>query len=136
MALCFPFEVYTPERRFFFEQVQAVVLTLLDGEAAIYANNFSFTAPVIPCFLKIKAADGVWKTAFISEGILEVNSRKTILVSDAAEWPSEIDYERAKAAKQRAEEIIMEGMLKFEKESAKSALRRANMRLRVKEEAV
>ena len=135
MATLFPLEIHTPYRLFFSEPVEAIILTLIDGEAAVYANHAPFTAPVTPCNLRIKTKEGAWKTAFISEGILEVKPRKTILVSDAAEWPEEIDYERAKAAKKRAEDTLAEGMLKFEKEAASASLRRSNMRIKVRDEA-
>jgi len=135
MAALFPFEVNTPYRLFFSEQVEAIVLTLADGEAAVYANHAHFTAPVVPCILKIKGRDGIWKTAFCAEGILEVKSHNTILISDSAEWPEEIDYERAKTAKTRAEEILAGGgTLKFETDTAAAALLRANMRIRAWEE--
>ena len=136
MAVLFPFEVHTPYRLFFSGSVQAIVLTLIDGEAAVYANHDAFTAPVIPCLLKIKDKDGNWKIAFTAEGILEVKNHKTVLISDAAEWPEEIDYERAKKAKDRAEEILAVGMLKFETEAAASSLKRAAMRLRAREEGL
>ena len=135
MAVLFPFEVNTPYRLFFSDSVEAIILTLADGEAAVYANHSHFTAPVVPCLLKIKGRDGIWKTAFCAEGILEVKTLKTILISDTAEWPAEIDYERAMAAKTRAEEILAGGgMLKFETDTAAAALLRANMRLRAWEE--
>jgi F-type H+-transporting ATPase subunit epsilon len=136
MAAYFRFEVYTPHRAFFSDSVEAIVLTLLDGEAAVYANHAHFTAPVTPCLLKIKDSDGVWKTAFVSEGLLEVTSHKTILLSDAAEWPKEIDYERVKKAKEKAEENLMKAMLKFETEAATASLKRANMRLRARNESL
>jgi F-type H+-transporting ATPase subunit epsilon len=131
MASLFLFEVYTPYRVFFSDSVEAIVLTLLDGEAAVYANHSHFTAPVIPCLLKIKDKNGVWKTAFTSEGLLEVTSHKTVLLSDTAEWPEEIDSERAKEAKERAEETLKTAMLKFETDTAAASLKRADMRLKV-----
>jgi F-type H+-transporting ATPase subunit epsilon len=134
MAALFPFEVYTPYRIFYSDSVKAIVLTLIDGDAAVYANHAPFTAPVLPCLLKIQGRDEIWKTAFIAEGILEVRSHKTFLISDAAEWPSEIDYERAKAAKERAEETLKGGILKFEAETTAASLRRANMRIKVRDE--
>ena len=127
--MLFPFEVHTPYRLFFSGSVEAIVLTLMDGEAGIYANHTPITAPVVPCLLKIKDKDGHWQCAFTAEGILEVKQHKTILISDAAEWPSEIDLERAMNAKKRAEETIAGGTFKFETESASSSLRRANMRI-------
>ena len=134
MAALFPFEVHTPYRLFYSGMVEAVILTLLDGEVAIYASHSPFTAPVVPCILSIKDKDGNWKTAFSSEGILEVKEHKNVLISDAAEWPEEIDIERAKKAKERAEEILLNGGMKFEIDKAASSLRRARMRIRAKEE--
>ena len=136
MAARFNFEVYTPYRLFFFGPVEAIVLTLIDGEAAVYAKHSPFTAPVTPCLLKIKDKDGNWKIAFTAEGILEVKDHKTVLISDAAEWPEEIDCERAKKAKEKAEEILAVGMLKFETETASASLCRANMRFRARDEGL
>jgi F-type H+-transporting ATPase subunit epsilon len=134
VARLFSFEVHTPYRRFFNGQVEALALTLIDGEIAVYANHSAFTAPVRTGLLKIKDKDGNWKTAFTAEGILEVKEHKTVLVSDAAEWPDEIDYERAQKAKERPEETLLAGGMKFETDKAAASLLRAKMRMRVREE--
>ncbi|MDR1143048.1 MAG: ATP synthase F1 subunit epsilon [Spirochaetaceae bacterium] len=126
----FKFEVHTPYRRFFSDEAEAITLTLPDGEITVYANHSFFTAPVMAGILKIKDKTGVWKSAFISEGLLEVKNHNTILMADAAEWPSEIDRERALEAKQKAEETISLGMFKFETAAAEAALRRARFRLK------
>jgi F-type H+-transporting ATPase subunit epsilon len=52
---------------------------------------------------------------------------------DAAEWPEEIDGDRALAAKQRAEEMLKSKMLKFETDNALSSFKRASFRLKVRE---
>jgi F-type H+-transporting ATPase subunit epsilon len=135
MARLFSFEVHTPYRRFFNDSVEALVLTLTDGEIAVYAGHSAFTAPVSTGLLKIKDKDGVWKIAFTAEGILEVKEHKTVLVSDAAEWPDEIDHDRAKAAKDRAEETLLSGGMKFETDKAAASLKRAAMRIKVWETA-
>jgi F-type H+-transporting ATPase subunit epsilon len=129
MAKLFSFEVHTPYRLFFNKAVEGIVLTLEDGEIAVFAGHSMFTAPVRTGILKIKDQD-IWRSAFVTEGILEVSGHKTILLVDAAEWPGEIDRERALAAKQEAVESIESGMLKFEIENAKAKLRRAEFRLK------
>ena len=134
MAVLFPLEVHTPYRLFLSEQVEAISLTLSDGEIAVYANHSPITAPIIPCLLKIKNKDGTWKIAYCSEGILEVGELKTILISDDVSWPEDIDYKRAKTAKEEAERTLAERMLKFETKAAADALQRANMRIRAWEE--
>jgi F0F1-type ATP synthase epsilon subunit len=50
---------------------------------------------------------------------------------DAAEWPREIDYERARAAQKKAEEALQTAMFKFETDNAKATLRRAEYRMKV-----
>ena len=132
MAALFPFEVHTPHRLFFNEPVEAVVLTLIDGEVAVYANHVPFTAPVVPCLLRIKDKKGSWRNAFAAEGILEVKENKAVLISEAVEWAGEIDPQRAEKAKKRAEEILRDGGMKIEMERAVSSLRRANMRMKIK----
>jgi len=127
----FNFEVHTPYRPFFSGKAEAITLTLVDGEIGIYAHHSPFTAPVLSCVLRVKDAKGVWRGAFITDGILEVKDHKTVLIVDAAEWPEEIDRERALAAKDRAEENLKTARLKFEIDNAKAELRRAEFRLKV-----
>jgi F-type H+-transporting ATPase subunit epsilon len=126
-------EVYTPYRRFFSGEVEAVTLTLSDGEITVYARHSMFTAPVRSGYLKIKNKDGQWKNAFISEGILEVKEHNTILMCDAAEWPEEIDVERAKEAMAKAEDTINSSTFKFESGAAAAALKRAEFRIKIAE---
>jgi F-type H+-transporting ATPase subunit epsilon len=130
MAALFPFEVHTPYRRFLADHIEALVITLIDGEIGVYADHSAFTAPVVTGIMKIKDRDGRWRSAFTTEGILEVKEHKTVLMVDAAEWPEEIDRDRALAAKQQAEEMLKSKMLKFETDNAVSSLRRAGFRLK------
>ena len=133
MAALFNFEIHTPYRPFFSGGAEVITLTLVDGEIGVYAHHSPFTAPVLSCMLRIKDSKGVWRCAFITDGILEVKDHKTVLIVDAAEWPEEIDRERALAAKSRAEEKLKTAQLKFEIDNAKTELRRAEFRLKVKD---
>ncbi|MDR2133491.1 MAG: ATP synthase F1 subunit epsilon [Treponema sp.] len=133
MAKLFVFEVHTPHRPFFSEKVEAIVLALVDGEIGVYAGHSPFTAPSVTGALRIRDRNGKWRPAFITEGILEVKEHKTVLMVDAAEWPEEIDTERAKAAKREAGETLDTGMLKFEIDKARVKLKRAEWRLKVAE---
>jgi F-type H+-transporting ATPase subunit epsilon len=80
--------------------------------------------------MRIKDKKGLWRSAFTTEGILEVKEHKTVLMADAAEWPEEIDSVRAEAAKKQAEELLAKELLKFDAASVAAALRRAEYRLR------
>ncbi|MDR1418768.1 MAG: ATP synthase F1 subunit epsilon [Treponema sp.] len=135
MAALFSFEVHTPYRLFYSGRIEALILTLADGEICVYANHSFFTSPVRTGVLTIRDGEGKLRTAFTSEGILEVKSHKTVLMADSAEWPGEIDGERALAAKKRALETLETAMLKFETDNAKASLARAETRLKVRETA-
>jgi len=133
MQTLFNFEVHTPYRLFYSGKAQAVTLALADGEIGIYANHSPFTGVVVTGILRIKENDGNWRTAFVSDGILEVKGHKNVLMVDCAEWPEEIDKERALEAKEQAEEILSDANFKFETDKAKDKLRRAESRLKVLE---
>jgi F-type H+-transporting ATPase subunit epsilon len=130
MAELFTLEVHTPYRLFFKGKIEALTVMLEDGEIGILAHHEAVTAQVKPCLLKIKDRDGRWQTAFASEGILEVAGGKTVLLADSAEWPDEIDHDRAMEAKRRAEEVLQNPGFRFEAESARQKLERAEMRLK------
>jgi F-type H+-transporting ATPase subunit epsilon len=130
VAALFTCEVHTPYRLFYKGKVEAVSVTLLDGEIGILAHHEAITAPVKPCILKIKDKDGQWKTGFSSEGILEVAGGKTVLMVDAAEWPDEIDHLRALEAKKQAEDVLADASFRFEAETARLKRERADMRLK------
>ena len=130
MPKLFHFEVHTPYRLFFSGSVESVSLTLLDGEIGIYANHTPFTAPVLSCLLHVRDEHGLERPAFITDGILEVTDFKTMLLVDAAEWPQEIDVERALNAKDEAEIDLESATFRFEINSVKARLRRAEYRIK------
>ena len=133
MPVHFNFEVHTPYRPFFSGRVESISLMLSDGEIGVFANHSPFSAPALSGILRIRDDKGVVRHAFITDGILEVKEHKTVLMVDTAEWPEEIDWERAFAAKQKAAENLETSLLKFEIDNAKAKIRRAEFRLKVYE---
>jgi F-type H+-transporting ATPase subunit epsilon len=115
--------------------VESVTLTLTDGEIGIFAKHSPFTAPIRSCILRIKDDKGDLRPAFVTDGILEVKDHKTVLMVDTAEWPEEIDPDRARIAKAQASADLESAMMKFEIEKAKARIRRAEFRLKVCEMA-
>jgi F-type H+-transporting ATPase subunit epsilon len=132
VAATFKLEIYTPYRLFCDDDAQAIVLRISDGEIGIYAGHSQFTAPVKTCVGRICGKDGVWKNAFIADGIVEVKKSKTVLLVDDAEWPEEVDVERAEAARKAALAALAENSFKFEQNAAKAKLNRAETRLKAR----
>ncbi|MDR2729358.1 MAG: ATP synthase F1 subunit epsilon [Treponema sp.] len=127
----FNFEVHTLRRLFYSGRVQAITISLEDGEIGIYANHSPFTALSVTGVLRVKDDNGNWRSAFVSGGILEVKEHKNVLMAESAEWPEEIDRDRALESKRQAEETLKNASLKFEIDKAKEKLRRAECRLKI-----
>ena len=105
MAKKFNFEVVTPERLFFSEQVDSISFSTPDGEMGVLADHAPLLIAVKPCVLKITTGSSE-DCATIGEGFIEVTKEKVVAIVDSAEWPEEIDVNRATLAKQRAEEQL------------------------------
>jgi F-type H+-transporting ATPase subunit epsilon len=135
MSKTFKLEIYTPYRLFFSGEVEAVVVMLADGEIGIYADRQPFTAPVRVGIIKVRYQKkdtplAAWYSAFTAEGVIEVKKHKTVLLADAAEWPEEIDRQRATEAKNAALKTLSEDTFKFESLAAGKHLARAEARLK------
>ncbi len=130
MASNFYLEIVTPERKFFSDEVEMVILRTPEGEMGILEGHVPMVVAVDIGPVKIKK-NGEWQEAVLTEGFMEVKQDKTIILTDTAEWPSEIDVNRAKAAKQRAEERLQRQISQIEYSRSKAALSRALARLRV-----
>ncbi|ADQ46148.1 ATP synthase F1, epsilon subunit [Caldicellulosiruptor kronotskyensis 2002] len=129
----FELEVLQPERVFFKDKVEMIVLRTIDGEIGIMANHQPIVVPIGIGKLRIKK-DGKWREAAIAGGLLEVKNNKATILSDAVEWPEEIDRQRALLAKERAEKRLEQKLPPDEYERYRAALYRALNRLKLAEE--
>lgn len=128
----FMLEIVTPDRKFFEEEVDMVIVRGVEGDLGILKGRSPLVTPLDIGVIKIKK-DGNTRIAAIAGGYVEVGKEKTTIISDAAEWPEEIDVERAKEAKQRAEERLKRRD-NIDTIRAEIALRKAINRIRVVEE--
>jgi F-type H+-transporting ATPase subunit epsilon len=130
MAGTFLLEIVTPERLFFSGEVEMVVLQTPYGEMGILKDHMPLVSVVEIGPIRI-LKDGEWLRAAISEGFVEIISNKVIVLCDTAEWPDEIDLERALAAELRAKERLYTQLTQKEYIRAKAALQRALSRIKV-----
>lgn len=129
----FHLEVYTPERLFYDDEVEMVIVESSDGEVGILKGHIPMVAAVSVGELRI-LIDEEWKAAFVNEGFIEVRPDATVILVRSAEWPEEIDAMRAEEALERAEERLRQKRSMTEYHQSKAALARAMARLRVKKE--
>ncbi len=97
----FLLEIVTPEKQFFSEDVEMVIVRTSTGDMGILKNHEPTVAPLAIGAVKIKK-DGVTKYAATSDGFLFVQRDKTLIVTNTAEWSNEIDVARAKRALEEA----------------------------------
>ena len=122
MADLFKLHVITPERRFYDGEASMVELTTTEGDIGVYRNHIPLTAIVAPGVLKIHE-EGEVKEAALMSGFIEILPERITIMAEVAEWPDEIDGNRAEEARIRAERREIDTM------RAELALRRALVRL-------
>jgi F-type H+-transporting ATPase subunit epsilon len=129
MAETFVLEIHTLRRLFFSGPVEEVVVALEDGDCGILKGHARFTAPIVPCIARIKQEGGEWTEAFLAEGIIEVKKHKTIILSECAERPDEIDTERAEKAK--ADALLRLNEHAGDTKKLKLKIKKAGLRLKL-----
>lgn len=129
-------DIVTPERLFYQGKVDKVIVRGLEGDMAILKNKSPIATPLKICKVRIFEGEKE-RIAAVVEGYITVLDNKVTIVTDAAEWPEEIDVERAKSAKERAEKRLeLAGKSeKIDTLRAEAALKRAINRLNVHQES-
>ena len=126
----FHLEIVVPDKAFYSDEVQELVVKTPDGEIGILHGHIPMVVAISIGPVKIKKADK-WLDAFVSEGFMEVTGNKTVLLADSAEWPEEIDINRAKAAEERARNRLKTQLGHMEYEKSVTALERALWRQKI-----
>ena len=106
MADLFKLHVITPERRFYDGEASMVELTTTEGDIGVYRNHIPLTAIVAPGVLKIHE-EGEVKEAALMSGFIEILPERITIMAEVAEWPDEIDGNRAEEARIRAERRLI-----------------------------
>ena len=131
--MSFNLEIVSPVKMVFQGEVNSVTIPGTLGSFQVMQNH----APLISTFTigKIKIEKDSQTIEYsTSGGVFEVKKNKAIVLADSIETKEEIDIERAKVSKVRAEEILkISDVTINEKEEAKLALQRAENRIKIVE---
>src|SRR5690625_2232444 len=98
------------------------------GEIGILPNHIPLITPLIISAVRLKKGEQTERIA-ISGGFLEVRDNELTILVQSAERESEIDVERARQAKERAERRLQSKQDNIDFHRAKLALKRAMNRL-------
>ena len=127
----FSLEVVTLKRVIFSGIVEGVVAPGTDGYFGILKDHTPFISSLQPGTFTLTLPEGKRKTMAIGGGFLLTNGNKVIVLADSAEDPREIDPDRARASRDRAEKRLREVSPDVDVVRAKASLARALARLKV-----
>ncbi len=125
-------EVVTQEKMVFEEpEADIVVIPASEGEMGVLPHH----APVLTTlsFGELVIRKGSAEERFvIYGGVVDVRPDKVIVLADLAESSFELDEQKIEAARQRAQEMMAEGVPEAVNRAAALELRRAELALRVR----
>jgi F-type H+-transporting ATPase subunit epsilon len=124
-----PFQVslVSPEQVIFDGEAVIVIARGVEGEIGIQAGHAPIVVALDTGELFIREPDNTEIRAAVHGGFMDMRDNVCTVLADAAELPGQIDVERARRARERAERRLSES----EDAVARAALRRASVRLDV-----
>lgn len=99
--------IVTPDREIFSETVERIVFKSTEGDMAVLYDHIPLTAILTSGIAKI-IQKGETIPIVLHEGFAEITEESITILAEAAEWPHEIDIERARQAMVRAESVLHE----------------------------
>lgn len=135
MSKLFKFEVVTPTRIFYQDEVEYISFTAINGEMGVMKGHAPMLVANKPCTLLIEK-NKEKKYAFISEGFIEITSDKVSAVVDYAGFSDELNEEELIKRQRNAEEELENSKedlskkteLKASIERTKAAIKTAGIR--------
>lgn len=127
----FHLQIVTPDGEFFDGPAQRVRVRTIDGDVAILAGHIPYVTALGIGEAAVTTEDGTVRKAAANGGMLSVTPEAVRVVATTFEWAENIDVERAKRAKEKAEERIRKAQNAKELELAKVKLSRALVRMQV-----
>ena len=124
----FKLKIISPDRIFYEGEASMIELKTSEGEVGIYKNHIPMTMILVPGILRITEQDGV-KEAALHAGFIEVLPEEVTILAEIAEWPDEIDVNRAEEAKIRAQRRMTTSDPNINMVRAEIALKKSLVRL-------
>ena len=133
MPKTFKFEVVTPEKVFYSDDVELIVFNRSDGEMGVMEGHEPMVVAMDIGELKI-TKEGKTIIAAVADGFIEITNHGVTAIVDSAEWPEDIDVDRATRAMRLAEDRLkanrdnkkMEALLKASIHRARNRIKIAN----------
>jgi F-type H+-transporting ATPase subunit epsilon len=126
-------DIVTPERLAYSDQVDEVIAPGSQGELGILPHHAPLLTTLGVGELRIRKG-GAEEAFAIVGGFLQVRPDRVVVMAETADMASEIDLERAQAARREAEKTLEAGFVEpADLAIARAALQRALLHIRVGE---
>ena len=130
MADTFQLEIVTPEKKVVDTAAEEVQIPGKNGYLGVLPGHAPLITELAVGEITFHEHSTEQRLA-VAWGFAEVLPNKVTILAESAERPSEIDVERARKAKERAEQRLTSGDTSVDVERALDALHRAEVRLEV-----
>jgi F-type H+-transporting ATPase subunit epsilon len=130
MADTFQLEIVTPEKRVVDTAAEEVEIPGRNGYLGVLPGHAPLITELSVGEITYRDNSGEQRLA-VAWGFAEILPNKVTILAETAERPSEIDVDRARKAKERAEQRLTSGDTTVDVERALGALHRAEARLDV-----
>ena len=128
----FQLEIVTPDGLLFEGPAKKLIVRTTEGDVGILPHHSDYLTSLSIGVAKVFTEDKV-RIASCADGLLSVSEGRVRLVAATFEWAEDIDVERAKNAKERAEQKLKETESDYESRLARVKLKRARARISASE---
>ena len=104
--MTFRLQIVTPDGLAFEGEAEKISVRTIEGEIGILARHIDYVSPLGMGEAVITDAEGKERRAACIGGMVAVHNGNVRLVATTFEWAENIDLERAKAAEQRARDMM------------------------------
>ncbi|MEW6696531.1 MAG: F0F1 ATP synthase subunit epsilon [Bacillota bacterium] len=125
-------DIVTPEKVVFSEEIDFIVAPGADGELGVLPEHAPLVTALKIGTMRVQQGGKFFKVA-VSGGFMEVKNSRVVVLADTAERADQIDLERARSAKQRAEQRLSGKGPEIDIVRAEIALQKALNRIKAAE---
>ncbi len=127
----FHLTIVTAEQSVYEGDIEMLIAQAVDGEIGILTNHHPLVTKLGPGAMRVVKADKSEEILFVSGGYLEVNNNKATILADIAENIEAIELEKARDARQKAQEMLKHVKGDVDQAKLEEELRVAMMRERL-----
>jgi F-type H+-transporting ATPase subunit epsilon len=128
--MAFQFEIVTPEKVVYKDEVDEVIANTTEGQVGILQNHVRLLTKLVPGELILKKGSHISHMAVLG-GFLEVGDNKATILADYAVRAEDIEVAKAQEAQKRAQAAMKEKATDRDYRIAEAELQKAILELNV-----